>query len=131
MTAIKLNKTDFFEILKGILYSVIFSIIFVIIFALILKLCNADEKVIMPINVAIKILSIMLGCMVAFKSGQKGMLKGFIVGLFFILITYLIFSIINKSFKENPVTVYDFLFCSLAGIISGIIGVNIRKSKSK
>lgn len=127
--SIKLHKTDFFEILKGILFSVIFSILFVMVFALILKFCSVGEAVILPVNIAIKIVSILLGCMISFKSGQKGMLKGAVVGVFFVLITYIIFSIINKSFTDNPMTWYDFLFCIIAGVLSGIVGVNIRKSK--
>lgn len=126
MTKFKFEKTDFIDIVRGILYSIIFSLVFVMLFALIVKFTNLSESVIAPVNIAIKIVSILLGCLIGIKRGKKGIIKGLIIGLFFSLLTYLIFSLINNSFKINPLTVYDVLSCIAASIISGIIAVNIR-----
>lgn len=127
--ALKLNKKDFFEMFKGILFAILISLLTVIIFAVVVKFANLSAKAVQIVNIFLKIISIFFGTLLAIKSGKQGLFKGCIIGLFFVLISYLIFSLINGSFAVNPLTAFDVIFCLIAGLLSGIFTVNVRKGK--
>lgn len=129
--SLKLNRKDFFEIFKGVLFSVIISLIAVIIFAVIVKFANLSQKAVQIVNIFLKIVSIFFGTLLAIRSGRQGLFKGSVIGLFFILISYLIFSLINGSFAVNPLTAFDIIFCLVAGLLSGIFTVNVRKNRAE
>lgn len=127
--AVKLNKKDFFEIFKGVIFSLIISVLTVIVFAIIVKFANLSSKTVEIVNIALKIISILAGTLLAVGSGRQGLLKGGIIGLLFVLVSYLVFSLINGSFSVNPLTAFDVIFCLVAGLLSGVFAVNVRKGK--
>lgn len=127
--AIKLNKKDFFEIFKGVIFSLIISVLTVIVFAIIVKFANLSSKTVEIVNIALKIISILTGTLLAVGSGRQGLFKGGIIGLLFVLVSYLVFSLINGSFSVNPLTAFDVIFCLVAGLLSGVFAVNVRKGK--
>lgn len=127
--AVKLNKKDFFEIFKGVIFSLIISVLTVIIFAIIVKFANLSSKTVEIVNIALKIISILTGTFLAVGSGRQGLFKGGIIGLLFVLVSYLVFSLINGSFSVNPLTAFDVIFCLVAGLLSGVFAVNVRKGK--
>lgn len=127
--AIKLNKKDFFEIFKGVIFSLIISVLTVIVFAIIVKFANLSSKTVEIVNIALKIISILVGTLLAVGSGRQGLFKGGIIGLLFVLVSYLVFSLINGSFSVNPLTAFDVIFCLVAGLLSGVFAVNVRKGK--
>ena len=125
----KLNKKDFFEIFKGVIFSLIISVLTVIVFAIIVKFANLSSKAVEIVNIALKIISILTGTLLAVGSGRQGLFKGGIIGLLFVLVRYLVFSLINGSFSVNPLTAFDVIFCLVAGLLSGVFAVNVRKGK--
>lgn len=127
--AVKLNKKDFFEIFKGVIFSLIISVLTVIVFAIIVKFANLSSKTVEIVNIALKIISILAGTLLAVGSGRQGLFKGGIIGLLFVLVSYLVFSLINGSFSVNPLTAFDVIFCLVAGLLSGVFAVNVRKGK--
>ena len=127
--AVKLNKKDFFEIFKGVIFSFIISVLTVIVFAIIVKFANLSSKAVEIVNIALKIISILTGTLLAVGSGRQGLFKGGIIGLLFVLVSYLVFSLINGSFSVNPLTAFDVIFCLVAGLLSGVFAVNVRKGK--
>ena len=127
--AVKLNKKDFFEIFKGVIFSFIISVLTVIVFAIIVKFANLSSKTVEIVNIALKIISILVGTLLAVGSGRQGLFKGGIIGLLFVLVSYLVFSLINGSFSVNPLTAFDVIFCLVAGLLSGVFAVNVRKGK--
>ena len=127
--AVKLNKKDFFEIFKGVIFSLIISVLTVIVFAIIVKFANLSSKTVEIVNNALKIISILTGTLLAVGSGRQGLFKGGIIGLLFVLVSYLVFSLINGSFSVNPLTAFDVIFCLVAGLLSGVFAVNLRKGK--
>lgn len=127
--AVKLNKKDFFEIIKGVIFSLIISVLTVIVFAIIVKFANLSSKTVEIVNIALKIISILTGTLLAVGSGRQGLFKGGIIGLLFVLVSYLVFSLINGSFSVNPLTAFDVIFCLVAGLLSGVFAVNVRKGK--
>ena len=127
--AVKLNKKDFFEIFKGVIFSLIISVLTVIVFAIIVKFANLSSKTVEIVNIALKIISTLVGTLLAVGSGRQGLFKGGIIGLLFVLVSYLVFSLINGSFSVNPLTAFDVIFCLVAGLLSGVFAVNVRKGK--
>lgn len=119
-------KGDFFDVVRAILLSVLLSLVLVLLFAFIVKFTGINSNWVMPVNQVIKIISIFIGCLLGIKYPVKGVFKGILIGLFFLIITFLLFSAFNGGFEENSLTVYDFLTCLIAGIISGIFTVNIK-----
>lgn len=129
--ALKLHKGDFADIAKALLFSLICSIALVMLFAVIVKFANVGESVIVPVNIGIKVVSVLVGILLGFKYPQAGFVKGFAVGLLYAALTYLIFSAINGSFQVDAMTGYDILGALAAGIISGILTVNLKSGKTK
>ena len=111
---------------KGVFLSVIITLVFVAVFALIIKLTSASVSVIKPVNQFIKVLSVFLGCFFSLK-GDKGYLKGILVGIFAVVITYLLFALIGGGVSFKFSFLIDILFCAVVGMISGILTVNLKK----
>ncbi|HHU43139.1 MAG: TIGR04086 family membrane protein [Bacillota bacterium] len=128
MKKLSINKTNVLDTVKACIIAVIISLLFVLVLALVVKIFTIDSKIIMPINQVIKIVSILGGCFFGFKSREKGAIKGGIVGIFYTLLSMLIFGIVENSISFSNFNWYDLLTGVVAGIISGILAVNIRKT---
>lgn len=112
---------------KGTLLAIILSLMCILVLALIIKLANLDDTLIPPINQAIKIISIVIGAGYAAKnSRQRGWLKGSATGLFYILLGFLLFSLVDGGFSLNQIILSDSLMGIIVGGIGGVIGVNLR-----
>ena len=128
MKKLSINKTYVLDTVKACIIAVIISLLFVLVLALVVKIFTIDSKIIMPINQVIKIVSILGGCFFGFKSREKGAIKGGIVGIFYTLLSMLIFGIVENSISFSNFNWYDLLTGVVAGIILGIFAVNIRKN---
>lgn len=122
-------KTDVTDVLKAVLFATLISLALVLIFAIVIRFANVENKVIMPVNIAIKILSLLIGVMLAFKNPKNGLVKGAISGLVYMLFTFLIFSALN-GFKDVTFSWIDLITLPIAGAISGIITVNLKARKA-
>ena len=122
-------KTDVTAVLKAVLFATLISLALVLIFAIVIRFAHVENKVIMPVNVAIKILSLLVGVLLAFKIPQNGLVKGAISGLLYMLFTFLIFSALN-GFKDVTFSWIDLITLPVAGAISGIIKVNLKSRKA-
>ncbi|MGN1326748.1 MAG: TIGR04086 family membrane protein, partial [Clostridia bacterium] len=72
-------------------------------------------------------ISIFIGSIISVsKIEKKGILNGALVGLIYILSIYLISSIISGSFAIDINSIILIIVAILAGMIGGIIGVNIK-----
>lgn len=121
-------KTDVTDVLKAVLFATLISLAMVLIFAIVIRFANVENKVIMPVNIAIKILSLLIGVMLSFKNPQNGLVKGAISGLVYMLFTFLIFSALT-AFKDVSFSWIDLITLPIAGAISGIITVNLKARK--
>ncbi len=109
-------------ILKGVLFSVFVSLVLILFFALIIKWTNLSDKFIKPINQVIKIVSIFLGVLVAVrKNRESALFKGLTIGLIYIVVSFLVFSALDKSFNLSWSILNDLLFGGIAGAISGVL----------
>lgn len=127
MKKLSVNKYFFFDILRATVIAVIVSLVTVLVFSLIVNLTNVNEKIILPVNEAIKVVSILIGCFIGFKELKHGAFKGAISGLLYTFLSILIFGIISHSVKFNALSLIDVALGIVAGAISGIIVVNLKR----
>ncbi len=124
----KENKSLILSSLKGALLAVCISLVAILVFAFIIKLTGMSDGLIKPINQIIKILSIFFGTLIILKkTKQKGMLTGIIVGICYTIIAFVVFSILNGSFKFDISLLIDLVFSAITGAICGAICVNAKK----
>lgn len=124
-----INKHFFLDIIRTTIIAVIISLVLVLVFALIVNLVEVGEKVILPVNQAIKVISILASCFVGFKENKQGAFKGALSGLCYTLLSVLVFGLISKEISFNLMKLIDVALGIVAGAISGILSVNIRKKK--
>ena len=121
-------KANIIRIIKGSLLSIIVSVIFLIVFAMLLTYTSLSENTITPIVLGIVGLSILLGSYLSTKKiNKKGILNGAMVGIIYMLILYIISSVIFMDFSINASSIIMIICGIIAGIIGGIVGVNTNK----
>ena len=107
-------------LLKGILVAFVLTLILALIFSIVLTYTNTPESVIFPVLVGITALSILIGSSIStIKIKKNGILNGGIIGLVYILLLYIISSIVSGSFILNV--------NSIILIISAILGGMLRR----
>lgn len=110
------------SIFKGVLCAVISTLVFVLLFALIVKWANLGDGVIKPVMQVIKVVCIFAGVAVALKHAKsKGWLYGGIVGILYMIFTFLIFSLLDGNFTIGFGALSDLLFQTLAGVVSAFL----------
>ena len=95
--------------------------------SIILSVSDVKESVIMPTVIFISAFSILIGGFVITKKlDQKGIVYGSILGICYMLILYLISSIMNFNFSLNVNAVIMIAIGVFGGAIGGILGVNLK-----
>jgi len=118
------NENVVFNFLKGILISTLLSLGLVVLFAFCLKWFALSDTVIVPVTLAIKGVSVLFGSLFAVKGHSKGLIKGLLFGAIYIVIAFIVFSVLSGSFAFSVSSLLDLAFTSLLGGIVGIIKVN-------
>ena len=120
------NKVDFFPIVKAVLLALGVSLLLAVTFAVVLRATSWGENIVYPVNQVIKVIAVMVGTLV-FVRGEKWWLQGGIVGLLFTALSYLAFSSIGGDFSLSWLILLELGVAFLAGSLSGILAVNLRK----
>lgn len=121
----KSNK-NISRILKGSILSIVISVILLLIYAVLLTYTAIGENTMTVVLITISAISILIGSSISsFKIKKQGMLNGGLVGLIYMIVLYLISSIILSGFSININSIIMILIGIVAGIIGGVIGVNI------
>ena len=116
------------KIIKGSTVAIIITLMGLLIYSVILASTEIGENTINYVVIGISALSILIGSIISVsKIAQKGMLNGAIVGGVYIVIIYLLSSIINLNFDINSNSIILIAFSMVAGMLGGVIGVNIKK----
>ncbi|MBR3324948.1 MAG: TIGR04086 family membrane protein [Clostridia bacterium] len=125
----KAKKNNLVCVIKGILISILSSLLLLFFMSIILAYSNTSEAVIPVAIIVISSISILMGSAFSTKSIMKnGLINGAIVGCVYILILYLLSSIIMVGFNLNMKSLIMMLVSIVIGMTGGIIGVNIRKN---
>lgn len=118
------NKT-IVNILKGVGISLTSTLIMLIIFSIILTYTNIQESFINPVIMIITAISILIGSSLGnIKIKRNGLINGGLIGGIYIIIIYLISSILNWKFSLNIQSIIMIITAVVFGILGGIIGVN-------
>ena len=97
------------------------------IFTIIIQLFTLPIEAVKPVNQVFKIISIALGGII-FIRGERGLIKGVIYGIIAVVITFLLYGLISFSLQISWMFLLEILIGAIAGGISGVIAVNIKKS---
>lgn len=117
------------SIVKGVVVGLCVALVGILIFAFILRFTNISDKIIAPVNQVIKGVSIFFGVFIGLKKHKSmGLLSGFLIGLFFTIAAFLVFSILDGAFCFDRTFLNDIIFGSIIGAICGIICVNLKKN---
>lgn len=117
------------DIVKTVVIAVLFSMVSVLVFALIVKSTDIGEEVIGYVNLGIKMLSVVIGCLFGFRRGSGfGWLKGLLSGLLYVVTSFLVFSAISGEFSLSDASWLDLVTGAAAGLLAGVLTVNIKKS---
>ena len=123
------NENSFdgvFSIVKGALFSVALSLLLAIVFAVILRIGAISDKLIYPVNQAVKVVAVAIGVLL-FVRGEKGWIKGGIIGLLFTALSYLAFSALGGDFSLSWLIIAELFLGFFSGALSGIIAVNLKR----
>lgn len=118
----------FIKIIKGVGISIIFTLICLTVFSALLTYTNLSESLIQPVVISVTGISIFVGSFfVTRKIKKNGIIKGIAVGLIYILVIYVISSVVNNAnFALNMGSIVMIAIGILCGAIGGIIGVNVQ-----
>ena len=115
----------YMKIVRGLLISFIVTLILMFIFAILLTITNISENTIPIVVIALSFVSILIGSTISTrKINKNGMLNGGLIGGTYVILLYLISSILNNGFSVNIYTIIMIILGIIAGLIGGIIGIN-------
>ncbi len=120
-------KNDILSVVKAVVAAILFSLVFVLLFTVIIQLFNLPMNVVKPVNQVFKILAIAAGGLL-FLRGSKGLIKGVIYGVIAVECTYFLFALISGGIAFSVKFLLELLIGAVAGGISGIMAVNIKKN---
>lgn len=122
-------KDNFLKILKGSLVSIAITLVLVLIASALLTFSNIPETVIPVMIIIISAISILIGSIMSTSYiDSKGMINGASVGLIYIVVIYLLSSIMVAGFNINIKSLIMMFVSVIAGMIGGIVGVNLHKN---
>lgn len=126
-----LNKKEIsanlIRIVKGSITAIIITLILLFIFAILLTYTKLQESVINPVVIVVTAISILIGSSIStLKIKKNGFLNGALVGIIYIITIYFISSITGSGFACNINTIIMMASSVIAGMLGGIIGVNLN-----
>lgn len=121
-----MNKT-ITNIAKGVGISFLTTVILLLILATVLTYTKVSENVISPVIIVVTAISILIGSSLGnIKIKKNGLINGALIGGIYIVVIYLISSILNWKFGLGLQSIIMILVGMIFGILGGIIGVNKR-----
>ena len=125
MNNVQVETNISIKIGKGILISFIVTLISLYIFSLLLTYTNISERIIPVCIIILTFISILLGTIISMRKTKKnGLINGAIIGGIYIILLYLISSVLNTGFAMNIYTIIMIFAGMVSGIVGGIIAVN-------
>ncbi len=121
------NNKPITSIIKGTAISFLTTIIALTVFAVLLTYTDLSENTIKPVIITVTGISILIGSSIGTRKLRKnGLMTGGIIGVSYILIIYLISSVMNSNFALSLISVIMMGVGIIGGILGGIIGVNTK-----
>lgn len=113
------------NIVKGVIISFVSTLILLFIFSIILTYSSISENIITPTIIIITAISIFIGSTIAnLKMNKNGLLNGALIGGIYLIIIYIISSIINQQFSLTLHSIIMIISSIICGMFGGILGIN-------
>lgn len=130
MQKTKFNFSGILSLIKCVLIGIVATLIGIVIFSVVLKFADISSTIISYVNDIIKAFSIFIMVMcIKRRSEGKILLQALIAGVFYAVLSFVIFSILNGGFAFNMSFVYDLLFSVIVSAIVSVI-INILNHKN-
>lgn len=122
----KVSENKFLtNIFKGTGIAFIITLVSLVIFSAILTFSNISETIINPVIITLTAISILIGSSIGNNKIKKnGLLNGALIGAIYMIIIYLISSLLNWRFSLNLQSLAMIIIGMIFGMLGGIIGVN-------
>ena len=109
----------------NLLLELIISLILFFVIALLMSFTSISENVLTPLIVAVSMFAIFVGSFCYAKDKRKhGIIHGGLLGIFYILLLYIISSVMYSNFNISANSLFMIILSILGGIIGGVLGVN-------
>jgi putative membrane protein (TIGR04086 family) len=106
--------------LHCVIFALIISLVCVFLFAVCIKFVEIDSSKIVWVNQIIKLLSVLIACLIMRKKFSLDVRKGILIGFFYAIFSFVIFSFLSNSFCFDLSQIFHLLFCSFIGGLCGI-----------
>lgn len=121
------EKMSMISLLKGLLVSYVITIPVFMLFALILANTDFPQRLTTPAVVVTTLVSVLTAGAISTKGiRNRGWLNGSIVGLVYMIILYILSSLVYNDFTIDKYVVTMTIIGVLAGAIGGIVGINAK-----
>lgn len=121
------TKENLIRIIKGSGIALGITILLLFIFAILLTYTNIQENTMITVVIIITAVSILIGSSLStLRIKKNGLLNGALVGVIYISLIYIISSLTGSGFSLNIMSVIMLVSSIIAGMIGGIIGVNLN-----
>lgn len=112
-------------IVKGVILAIITSMILLLAFSAILTYTTLSESVSNPVIITITAISILFASQLSTRKIKKnGIINGGTIGGVYIILLYVISSIVTGNFSLGINAIIMIIASIIAGMFGGIIGVN-------
>ena len=121
-----LRKQNLIRIGKGSIIAILMTLILLFIFSILLTYTKIQENCITPVIIVITAISILVGSSIStLKIKKNGLINGCVVGIIYFLVIYILSSITGSGFGLNLNSIIMLISSIVAGMLGGIIGVNL------
>ncbi|MCR5809246.1 MAG: TIGR04086 family membrane protein [Clostridiales bacterium] len=121
------NEKGWLRVIKASLIACALSVALVVAFAFVLQKQWLGIGSVGYINTGVKVISAAAAALIATRGASKGtLLRGALAGGAYMIITFLVFSLLSGEFRMGTGTLTDLLMCVLGGAVIGVIR-NLRR----
>lgn len=114
-------------IAKGVIIAIVASMILLLVFSAILTYTKISESVSNPVIIVITAVSILIASQISTRKIRKnGIVNGGIIGGIYIIVLYLISSMVTGNFSLGVNAIIMIIASIIAGMFGGVIGVNAK-----
>ena len=122
------KNSNFINVARGSIIAITITLVCLVIFSVILANTEVAESTINPVIILVTAVSIFVGSIMSVsRISKKGIINGGIVGMIYFLAIYILSGIVNSNFSINISGIILIICGILAGMLGGIVGVNIKK----
>lgn len=124
------KNSNFINVARGSIIAITITLVCLVIFSGILANTEVAESTINPVIILVTAVSIFVGSIMSVsRISKRGIINGGIVGMIYFLAIYILSGIVNSNFSINISGIILIICGILAGMLGGIVGVNIKKWK--